>query len=271
MNSLVPANTHKAPAIACASLLGATVKYLPLLLLVQVISNPIAGFLLYGLVRALLPGGGESLWSLQIPRLQLLIFPIYWAFLAGGANIINLAIARGEPVKLSMLLSRRHLVRRYLTVTLIVFIWAALCGAFSNLIYWCLSVVSKGAPIHLIAIPAASIPWFWFCVKCGFIDISIVDKNLGAFAALKDAGAVTVGNFWKVFGFYLFVVASVTGLYFLLSWNNALLQPTLFVCLLAITAANFWRVKLYCYLGTTAKAIEAREQANRIGPLEQLR
>jgi hypothetical protein len=120
MTALVPSNSGDALAEQRYTLMVETAVNMPMLLAVQLIANPLMMLAFMLILAQIDPTIALLVWlnSISSPALFLL-WPLFWAFLVGGANSINLALARNQPAKLSMLFKRRTLVRKYLGAAII--------------------------------------------------------------------------------------------------------------------------------------------------------
>lgn len=264
MNSLVRASNSKMPALAPAPLIINTLKNLPLLLAVQLIANPCVTITLLLTLTQLNPAIKLLLWSDQHFPIELIILPLYWAFLAGGANRINLALARNQPANLSMLLTRRRLVRKYLGAVMIAAMTANVCCGVSTMLAACFAWLNPLGLEWIIAAAISLTPIIVLLAKSGFLDLSIVDKEHDSFQALNHSLQMTVGHFKVLFLFYLFLLLPTSYVLLAAAFDKTLLIPAYFFALTALTIGNFWRAKLYCIITDREKSIEQIEQIEQL-------
>jgi hypothetical protein len=274
MTALVPIDQKLMTAKIILSSLQKSVRHLPLLMVVQVIINPsMISNLVQNLAQAT-PTGANVTDSRFLTTSIAIATVIYWAFLAGGTNLLLLALARDQPTKLSMIFSRRNLFRRYLVVGLL----GGLCqtimlGTIIGICFVPLGDSPQPAWIYSLrglgVIIAAGVT-LWLYAKFGFTDLAIADRDLDVVRAAKHSNSLSVGSIWKLVPFYALTLFQIVLFSILASTNHlgdgniAGMHHILIVLLLlgsvGQTIINFWRVQIYCRLSKYPETIEKDKQ-----------
>lgn len=274
MTALVPIDQKQTTAQIVLASLQKSVRHLPLLVVVQLITNPSTiSSLVQNLAQAI-PTGAKVADALFLNTSVAIATAVYWAFLAGGTNLLLLALARGQPTKISMIFSRRNLFRRYLLVGFLCGLCQTIMMGTAMIIFF-VPFVDSAQPLWIYTLRGLGViitagVTLWLYAKFGFTDLVIADRDLDVLKAAKQSNRLSVGSIWKLVPFYALTLFQVVLFAIFASANHSgngsitELHHVLIVLLLlgavGQTIINFWRMQIYCRLCQYPEAIEKCKQ-----------
>jgi hypothetical protein len=276
MTALVPIDQKQTTAKIVLSSLQKSFRHLPLIVSVQLITNP---SMISNLVQSLAQAtstGANATETLFIFPCVAIATGIYWAFLAGGTNLLLFALARDQPTKISIIFSRRNLFRRYLLLGFL----GGLCHTIiiGTIVFICFIGIGGSAQpawsyslMGLGVVIAVGVT-LWLYAKFGFTDLAVADRDLDVLNAAKHSNRLSVGSIWKLVPFYALILFQIFLLALFASASHsgdgsiAGLHHVLIVLLLLGAVCqpiiNFWRVQIYCRLSQYPEAIEKCKQGD---------
>jgi hypothetical protein len=276
MTALVPIDQQLTTTKFVLSSVQKSFRHLPLLVAVQLITNPST---ILGLIQNLTQATEVQVCATD----SLFIYPsiaiatgVYWAFLAGGTNLLLLALARGQATKLSVIFSRRKLFRRYLAVGFV----GGLCQSIMIGTIMLICIIAFGdspqaawcCVLRGLGVLVAAGVTLWLYAKFGFTDLAIVDRDLDVLKAAKYSNSLSVGAIWKLMPFFALTLFQIVLSALLASANHSgdgtltdvhrVLVVLLLFGAVGQTIINFWRVQIYCRLSQFPEAIEKCKQGS---------
>ncbi len=274
MTALVPFDQKQTTAEIVLFSLQKSFRQLPLLVVVQLITNPSTILNLVQNLAQATPTRDNVTDTLFVYPSVAIATGIYWAFLAGGTNLLLLALARGQPTKISMIFSRRNLFRRYLLVGLL----GGLCQSImiGTILIICFVPLGDSAQpawiytLRGLAVIITAGVALWLYAKFGFTGLAIADRDLDVLKAAKHSNRLSVGSIWKLIPFYaltlfqiflfaIFAYVSHSGDGSFTEVHNGLIV-LLVLGAVGQTIINFWRVQIYCRLSQYPETIERCKQ-----------